>query len=242
MQVSRLSKFVGMQCIALIQLIAPALVVGYNVRYYGEEGLLMDYTKYRPEHFWLRWRLADGNTILLTRFLGILFNILMHLHSIFSLGAESLVYQKMIILHKKLGLLWKSNSSRTWLKLDALLNCLTHIGICLSITLLVNNTDNPKDLLFDAFALLFLNNLDNLGADLSFIQESEWRGLELAWVYHQLESEYENRNEELPKPDRISWIYTVALLVLYASLIGGLFINIFMDFSQLVIPGTEWTP
>merc|ERR1712050_240558 len=57
---------------------------------------------------------------------------------------------------------------------------------CLDMYVVVGASNNPQDLLLDALALLFLYNLDDIGASIAFIDEDDWPALRIAWIYNEV--------------------------------------------------------
>merc|ERR1712046_287537 len=52
----------------------------------------------------------------------------------------------------------------------------------LAVPILCAEADNPLDVLFDALALLFLFNLDDIGGDLELFGDDAWPGARLQWA------------------------------------------------------------
>merc|ERR1719410_2408217 len=58
-----------------------------------------------------------------------------------------------------------------WLWVGAFINSLCLISCCLTLVFMFILEESPKDLVLDAFGLLFLQRLDDVVADLSFLRD-----------------------------------------------------------------------
>lgn len=74
-------------------------------------------------------------------------------------------------------------SGRNWLAASSFVNCWVVLWSCLDMYVIVGASLSPQDLLMDALGLLFLYNLDDIGGDLGFVDEDDWPGLRLGWIY-----------------------------------------------------------
>jgi len=59
----------------------------------------------------------------------------------------------------------------SWLWIGAVINCTCFISCACAMFVLFVTGEGPKDVLFDAFGLTFLYNLDDVGGDLAFLDE-----------------------------------------------------------------------
>merc|ERR1712194_425093 len=50
----------------------------------------------------------------------------------------------------------------------------------------VGASESPKDVMFDALGLLFLYNLDDIGGEFGFVDEDDWPGVRLGWIYQEM--------------------------------------------------------
>merc|ERR1711879_732107 len=76
--------------------------------------------------------------------------------------------------------------SRAWLWFDPIVNiwCCTTCALCL-VPLFSIAQDGPKDIVYDAFALLFLVNLDDVGGDLAFLND-KWNAERFGQIFGEL--------------------------------------------------------
>merc|ERR1712039_418885 len=82
-----------------------------------------------------------------------------------------------------------------WLWIGAIINCWSLIMCSLAMTILfVIADDGPKDVLYDAFGLTFLYNLDDVGGDLGFL-DSKWDGDQIGDIYGELADQLELMEE-----------------------------------------------
>lgn len=134
-----------------------------------------------PPHF-------DWEYIWLTKILGIIFMAVFILNGLFVLLDESRTWKNIYNTFRFL----KHNTPNFQVKgegfllLGAFVNCWVVSICCLDVYLVVGASRTPSDLLLDALGLLFLYNLDDIGGDLGFVDEDDWPGLRLAWIYDTL--------------------------------------------------------
>lgn len=71
----------------------------------------------------------------------------------------------------------------SFLYLGAFMNAWVIFWLCIDMWLVLGVSDSVTEVLMDALALAFLYNLDDIGSDLRFVDEDDWPGLQLAWLY-----------------------------------------------------------
>lgn len=69
-----------------------------------------------------------------------------------------------------------------WLKVGAFMNSWVIFWLCLDVFLVLGTSGSVVEVIFDALALAFLYNLDDVASDLRFVDDDDWPGLQLAWV------------------------------------------------------------
>jgi len=78
--------------------------------------------------------------------------------------------------------------SMFWMYVGCFVNNWVVFWCSLDVLLVCSSATTVQDVLFDALSLLFLYNLDDIGGDLGFFSEEDWKGQELAWVYSYLQN------------------------------------------------------
>merc|ERR1712224_526293 len=92
-----------------------------------------------------------------------------------------------------------------WLFFGALVNCWVVIWSCLDMYVVVGASESPQDLLLDALGLLFLYRLDDVGGDLGFVDQDDWPGRRLAWLYNELVHPSSQSPDEDFDEDKTLW-------------------------------------
>jgi len=103
---------------------------------------------------------------------------------------------------------------------DAIMNMWVITWCCLDVFLVIGSSQSPSSVLMDALSLVFLYNLDDVGGDLGFVNEDDWPGSRLAWIYkncvHPCPDEF--FDEDKFKWSELGW----AILSLYTFITGFL--------------------
>lgn len=73
-----------------------------------------------------------------------------------------------------------------WLWLGALTHCWLVTWSVAAHFVLIGSCTDFKDVVFDSLGMLFLYNLDDVGGDLGFLDDDDWRGAQLKWMYDQM--------------------------------------------------------
>merc|ERR1740138_1604670 len=76
-----------------------------------------------------------------------------------------------------------------FLYLGAFVDCWTVLWCCASCYIVVGTSGSVQDVLFDSLSLLFLYNLDEVGGDLGFVDEDDWPGARLGWIFKEMVKE-----------------------------------------------------
>merc|ERR1719378_471235 len=111
----------------------------------------------------------------------------------------------------------------SFLYADAVVNTWVILWCCLDVFLVVGAAQAPLDVLMNALGLVFLYNLDDVGGDLGFVNEDDWPGLRLAWIYKEIVHPCPDEDYDEDKLDAGGF----AILSLYTVMIGLLIILTF---------------
>lgn len=146
-----------------------------------------------------------GLSNLFKRILGVIFIILFCANGIFIMGTDRFNMSKTI----DLAVIFDAVSERSeelpvhqryppthhfWLWLDPIVNvwCCSLCAACL-LPLFSIAEDGPKDIVYDAFALLFLVNLDDIAGDLAFLVE-RWDADQFGDIFGKLADEVSQKD------------------------------------------------
>merc|ERR1712232_534974 len=99
-------------------------------------------------------------------------------------------------------------SGHSFLVVGAFINCWGVAWSCIDMYVVVGASSSPQDLLLDALGLLFLYNLDDIGGDLGFIDEDDWPGERIAWIYKEL---VHPCPDDLFDEEKLDWLGSIAL-------------------------------
>jgi len=69
---------------------------------------------------------------------------------------------------------------------DGLINAWVICWCCIDVYLVIGASMAPAEVLMNALGLVFLYNLDDIGGDLGFVNEDDWPGRRLAWIYQEI--------------------------------------------------------
>ncbi|CAE7937819.1 unnamed protein product [Symbiodinium necroappetens] len=131
-----------------------------------------------------------------------------------------------------------------WLNVGRVLNCVVVIECCLIVYFAFVLSENPMDVVFNALAVTFLYNLDDIGGETGFLTEDDWDGDELGKIYYHAVDALMTDNEQLNPdgytPDEInscnqmrdkygSWTYRIAEPLCYLLVILLPMAYIFID-------------
>merc|ERR1712157_601813 len=95
-----------------------------------------------------------------------------------------------------------------FLGVGAFINCWIVMWTCLDMFVVVGASKTPQDLLLDSLGLLFLYNLDDIGGELGFVNEDDWPGLRIAWIYDELVMTWPEEDETDADGNRIKKGFT----------------------------------
>jgi hypothetical protein len=200
------SKIIGCVLIILIQLTGAPLI--FFSRMPGNMGVL-DEKKYEWRcHPWLASNDTDslgecpsgrspmevnilddwlGETMP-TRTLGIVFILAFIFNALIVVIEEKQTWRDLYNTFRFLD--WKNEKFSApggiFLGTGAFVNCWVVVWTCMDMYIVVGASETPQDLLLDALGLLFLYKLDDVAGDLQFVEEDDWPGDRIAWIYKEL--------------------------------------------------------
>jgi len=110
------------------------------------------------------------------RVLGLIFLVLFIMNGLYVLSTDRIEFAKLIelgeLLHQEAADKGYRHPREAWLWLGAVINswCLLTCAAAMCLLFVVAE-EGPKGVIFDAFGLTFLYNLDDIGGDLAFLDE-----------------------------------------------------------------------
>lgn len=183
----------------------------------------------------------DWQRIFMTKFLGIIFIIAFILNGLFSIMDEQKTWKNLYNTFRFLD--WKNEEFKApggvYLFFGAFVNCWVVLWSCLDMYVVAGACADPQDLLMDALALLFLFNLDDVGGDLCFVDEDDWPGLRIAWIYQELVHPWPDDEFDEDKLDALGF----ASMLLYRGTITLLFLELaFIPVLVIITPFLDIAP
>jgi len=171
-------RMAGFLVIALLQILAPVAIMSYAV------SPLQISIQQDGKFDWFPWFRNDpdwGVSFQSQRMLGILFLFLFVLNGLFVLRSDLEETKKMMFMCRVFEEVAEKNDDweqpqYKWLWVGAFINvlCLLLCSICMFFLFILAAGDKgPKDIVFDSLGLAFLYNLDDIGGDLTLLDE-EW--------------------------------------------------------------------
>jgi len=169
-----------------------------------------------------------GLSHLLQRLLGVLFLLLFSANGLYVVRQDKRCTRKvtnMCKVFKRAAAVSRYDPPQErWLYFGAICNglCLVMCSFCMCF-LFVLAEDGPKDVLFDAFGLTFLYNLDDVSGDLAFLDE-KWDEDQMGDIYGMLADELDimkdidEERESTFTPDNIYTIFEVLVAILIVVL------------------------
>jgi len=168
----------GFVCIFLIQLVGP-LMIFFN-RTYGIASDKDDMLKFENMRFDTEEWFTERRY---TKLLGLLFVICFILNGLFVQLDEGASWRKIDRIFRILNVNGEMQGTcEGALQLGAFMNFWVIAWLSLDVYFICGLAENAQDVLFDALALTFLYNLDEISGDLGFVNDDDWPGLELAWL------------------------------------------------------------
>jgi len=151
--------------------------------------------------------LSDWDHVMSTKLLSLFFIAAFILNGIFVLLEEKKTWKDVWNTFRFLD--WKNDnfelSGKWFLVMGAIINCHVIVWTCLDMYVVAGASTSPQDLIMDALGLLFLYNLDDIGGDLGFVDEDDWPGLRIAWIYTELVHPWPDEEFDEDKMDMLGW-------------------------------------
>jgi hypothetical protein len=174
-----LSRIFGAGLIWFFQFFGPPALFMSNVFGWGvpaEKALLVE--------DWEPFNFTDWEQLWLTKIMGIVFVVAFVMNGIFVVQDEKQSWKKMSEMFRYLEVNTLMHlQGECWLFLDAFTNCWVVVWCCLASAVVMGPATTPQELLFDGLGLLFLYNLDDIDGDFGFLNQDDWPGARLAWIY-----------------------------------------------------------
>mmetsp|Transcript_70078 Transcript_70078/g.212019 ORF Transcript_70078/g.212019 Transcript_70078/m.212019 type:complete len:458 (+) Transcript_70078:79-1452(+) len=180
-------RWLGCVAIAFIQLIGPPAILFSTIFSWGIQSDRV--------YEWKKWdvtnpdiALSDWEHMKATKVLGMAAQFCFILNALFLVLDEKQSWFKIYNIHRYL---MRSTpnfdlSGQHFLYLGAFINNWAVLWCCLSSYVVVGASQSPKAVLFDALGLLFIYNLDDIGGDLGFVDEDDWPGERLGWIFEEM--------------------------------------------------------
>lgn len=93
----------------------------------------------------------------------------------------------------------RPNARYFWLYFGPLVNCYLAISCSIVVFFVLGAAEDPKDVVFDSLAILFIFNLDDIeGNDLAILDDDNWLDFQFGWVHKMLkeDAKKQERGEE----------------------------------------------
>jgi hypothetical protein len=181
-----IAKQLGMIVVFLIQLFAPPCIFFQYVCGYGME----EHEKLHWDKF--KFDLSDWypeKEFYFTKISGVLFLSCFCLNGTFCHLDEKNAWGKVYRVINWLTLSGFSNfHAYVWLYIAAFMNSWVIVWLCLDVFLVLGSAESVVEIVLDALGLAFLYNLDDIAADLRFIDDDDWPGHQLAWLDKNIET------------------------------------------------------
>eukprot|EP00747_Dinoflagellata_sp_TGD_P044428 gnl/TRDRNA2_/TRDRNA2_143267_c1_seq1.p1 gnl/TRDRNA2_/TRDRNA2_143267_c1~~gnl/TRDRNA2_/TRDRNA2_143267_c1_seq1.p1 ORF type:complete len:276 (+),score=26.57 gnl/TRDRNA2_/TRDRNA2_143267_c1_seq1:48-830(+) len=184
------ARWIGMFLIWSVQMIGtPAIAVRSLFGLFGSEENPVKWSTWYPS-------LSDWTyDRTLPKFLGTMMLGLFWVNGMFVLAEESQSWIKIDRMFRYYDL--SKKGMREWmLAIGAVTNCWCVAWTCVDSYLVLVSAGTVKDVLFDALGLAFLYNLDDIGGDMGFVNNDDWPGLQLSWLYTRM---VDSMKEEIRK-------------------------------------------
>jgi len=171
-------RMAGFLVIGLLQIFAPFAIMVYAMSPLQVEFHLSGHFDFFP---WTKDDPDWGISFQTQRVLGILFLFLFVLNGVFVLKSDNEETKKMMFMCRVFEEVAEKNDDwdqpqYRWLWVGAFINviCLLACSVCMFFLFILASADKgPKDIVFDSLGLAFLYNLDDIGGDLTLLDE-EW--------------------------------------------------------------------
>jgi len=188
------SRLVGCCVIAMVQILGPPCVLCSDLSDMYASRQVWDPTD--PAGSLIDWRVRGP-----TKLLGTLLLFLFILNGLFVVVQCKDTWFK---LYNTFQYLKRTADfevqGQGFLYLGAFIDCWTVFLCCAACYIVVGTSPTVQDVLFDSLTLLFLYNLDEVGGDLGFVEEDDWPGDRLGWIFkHMVKVDWQPGEEEAAK-------------------------------------------
>lgn len=180
------ANMLGCGLVCLVQVLGPFLILVSTINGVGRE--------YTTQYDWSQWQfvnpdsdieyLSDWKHIATTKLLGLCFLELFILSVLSSSHKEWEAMTEVwdIFQYLKDHTPKYEVTGNFYLFLDCFVNNWVVILCTLDAYIIIGSSRTPSELVLDSIGLLFLANLDDLGA-MGFVDEGDWPGHKLGWFY-----------------------------------------------------------
>eukprot|EP00931_Biecheleriopsis_adriatica_P026416 TRINITY_DN16077_c0_g1_i1.p1 TRINITY_DN16077_c0_g1~~TRINITY_DN16077_c0_g1_i1.p1 ORF type:complete len:444 (+),score=97.55 TRINITY_DN16077_c0_g1_i1:92-1333(+) len=229
------TRDLGLLSVVIVQVLAPPACIiyfYYQLDWTQAEISLEDWHyRYHSRH--------HGVSNMLKHFTAVLFLFM------FALNGATETHRQKVIAMKVNAMLNLSEADfvkgvrHFWISLGRWINCIVIVECCVIVYLAFVSSEGPVDVVFNALAVTFLYNLDDIGAEMAFLSEDDWDGEELGKYYYlTVEDEFADNEESVDQdgtqkvldPDDIqkhsvisakyrSWVFSVTEKVMYFNVI-----------------------
>lgn len=160
----------GILLIFLIQLLAPASCITYKVYStdWGHFKLGLDGWKYEFHSE------SHGISNLLEHFVATLFLTCLALNGARVIYNDMLASMKINMMLANAPASFVKHVHHLWLWIGPFMDCLLVVQCCVIVYLTFITAATPIDVVYDALAVTFLYNLDDIGGDMGFLSEEDW--------------------------------------------------------------------
>eukprot|EP00931_Biecheleriopsis_adriatica_P055108 TRINITY_DN32509_c0_g1_i1.p1 TRINITY_DN32509_c0_g1~~TRINITY_DN32509_c0_g1_i1.p1 ORF type:complete len:358 (-),score=80.31 TRINITY_DN32509_c0_g1_i1:218-1291(-) len=180
------TRFWGCVCIWVIQVVGPFAIVWENRAAIGGFGEISATRSIDPSaKGFMHWSWHAWESIGLAKFMGVMFLFCYLLQALFSTSSEVEGWNGVVGLMNKLG--EKRGKSKAVLYLGAFTHCWATLWSCVAAYIIIGKAENVKDVVFDAFGLTFLVQLDDIAGGMTFIEKVAWPSKGLGWLAKNLQ-------------------------------------------------------
>lgn len=182
----------------------------------------------------------DWSHIRTTKMLGMLMMMAFILNGLFVLLDEKHSWKQIYNTFRYLDVLNPKfrMTGLSFLYFDALINNWVVCWCCVDVFLVIGGASAPADVLMNALGLMFLYNLDDVGGDLGFVNEDDWPGQRLAWIYTSIVHPCPDETFDEEKLNAAGWVilsvYNVMIAALALATFGIPLLTAFTPFIQIV--------
>jgi len=184
------ANIIGCGLIFFVQVVGPFFIFLSTLSGLGRE--------YGTKYDWSQWKFInptsnidiwdDWKHIASTKLLGLCFLELFILNTLSVSQDEGDAIEKVwdIFQYIKDHTPEYKVTGSLYLFMDCFVNNWVVIFCTLDAYMIIGSSRTPSSLVLDSVALLFLFNLDDIGCDMGFVNEDDWPGHKLGWIYTEI--------------------------------------------------------